>query len=256
MVKRKTDMTVSLPESIDRNSYEPAYAQLANILLEQISMGVFCPGDQLPAESELCQRFQISPMTVRRAINFLAEKDVVSAERGRGTFVKPLDLRTATFQLEGLHDLFGEKDMSIKLLDARIVKADNRIARFLEITEGDNTVYIRRLLTRKGEPTYYHREHLVYDPTRPIIESEMDVTSLNEFFDGAGTRPMIKRGELTIKATVMSEEEAGLLKMSTSAAAFHLEHIFYDFDEAPISWGWFICPGERLRFTTTVGIKP
>jgi DNA-binding GntR family transcriptional regulator len=54
---------------------------------------------------------------------------------------------------------------------------------------------------------------------------------------------------------VMNEEEAALLKKSLPASAFYLEHLFYGFDNRPISWGWFIIPSERLHFTTRVGIK-
>ena len=87
MKTRKSDQNGSSVEVIDRNSYEPAYAQLANILRRQVAAGVFRPGDQLPSEAMLCQSYQVSPMTVRRTINVLAEEGVVSTARGRGTFV-------------------------------------------------------------------------------------------------------------------------------------------------------------------------
>ena len=38
-------------------------------------------------------------------------------------------------------------------------------------------------------------------------------------------------------------------------AAFCIEHLFYDFDDQPISWGWFIGRADRLRFTTRVGLS-
>ena len=79
---------------IDRTSDEPAYAQLADIIRRQIGEGVFRPGEQLPSEAKLCQRFGISPMTVRRSINLLADQGVVNTAQGRGTFVKPLALST------------------------------------------------------------------------------------------------------------------------------------------------------------------
>jgi GntR family transcriptional regulator len=66
---------------IDRESYEPAYVQLANLLRRQIVDGVFRPGDQLPSVAQLCRRYGISPMTVRRSINLLADQGVVSTAR-------------------------------------------------------------------------------------------------------------------------------------------------------------------------------
>ena len=65
--------------TIDRNSYEPAYAQLVRILQGQIAAGMFRPGDRLPSEAQLCERYSVSPMTVRRVINILVDQGVVTA---------------------------------------------------------------------------------------------------------------------------------------------------------------------------------
>jgi GntR family transcriptional regulator len=241
-------------EVINRDSYEPAYAQLANILRRQVAAGVFRPGDRLPSEAMLCQSYQVSPMTVRRTINLLVEEGVVSTFQGRGTFVKALELGRAVFDLRELQDLFNDPAMAVKLLDVRIVSADERTARKLNLAVGDKVIYIRRLLTIGGEPAFYHREHLIYDPTHPIVEAEMEVTALQGLFDGTGSA-MLKRGELSIEACLLNEDEANILHTPSPMPAFCLEHLFYDFGDRPVSWGWFICRSDCLRFSTTVGIS-
>lgn len=243
------------PEQIDRDAYEPAYAQLANILRRQIANGAFRPGDQLPSEAQLCRTYGISPMTVRRSINLLSDQGVVSTAQGKGTFVKPLELGTAVFDLQELQALFQDGvDTAVRLLEVRVVSADERTARKLCICEGDNVIYIRRLLTRANQPIFYHRAYLIYDPTRPIVEAEMDVTSLHGLFSNV-VNHSLKRGQLTIEATLMNEEEANILQAKLPVAAFYLEHLFYDFDERPLSWGWFIFRNDHLRFSTQIGIQ-
>jgi GntR family transcriptional regulator len=223
-------------------------------LLGQIAAGEFRPGDRLPSEAQLCERYGVSPMTVRRVVNILADQGVVTAEQGRGTFVKPLELGTATFDLDRLQQLFrDEGQSSVKLLEARITPATGRTARKLTIKVGDRTVFIRRLIFRSEKPALLHRQHVIYDPTRPIIEAEMEVTALRGLFSG-GSESDLKRGDLTIDVTVLTEEEAALLHSEVGAPAFRLEHIFYDFDDRPVSWGWFICSGDYLRFTATIGV--
>jgi DNA-binding GntR family transcriptional regulator len=143
--------------------------------------------------------------------------------------------------------------MTVKLLDVRIVSANERIARKLNLTVGQKTIYIRRLLTVNGDPAFYHREYLIYDPMRPIVEAEMEVTALQGLFDGTGSA-MLKRGELNIEACLLNDDEASLLQ-TPPVAAFCLEHLFYDFDDQPVSWGWFICHCDYLHFTTKVGIS-
>jgi len=241
-------------DSIDRDSYEPAYAQLVRILRQKIAAGIFRPGDRLPSEAELCKRYEVSPMTVRRVINILSDQRVVMTEQGRGTFVKPMELGTATFHLDSLQRIFHAESTHVKLLEVNIASATRRTAEKLAIGVGERTVFIRRLILQDERPILYHREHTIYDPRQPIIEAEMEVTALRGLFSGGG-ESTLKRGDLSIDVTMLTEEEAQLLDAPAAFEAFRIEHIFYDFEDQPVSWGWFICPGDRLRFTTTVGIQ-
>lgn len=239
--------------TIDRQASEPAYVQLAKILKEKIAKGVYLPGDRLPSESELCHSHKVSPMTVRRSINTLLDQGVVSTIQGSGTYVKAPDLRGAVFSLEEFHDIFKDKERTkVRILEALIVEADEPVANRLAISVGDRTVLIRRLLIRDGDPVIYHKEYLIYDPYRPIVEAELEVTSLDSLFVGRKERSL-KSGKLTIRAAVLAKEEADLLNTTPMQPAFQLEHVFFDFEDKPISWGRFVIRGDRLTFTTTVG---
>lgn len=240
--------------SIDRDAYAPAYVQLVNSLRHSMASGLLRPGDQLPSEAQLCARYEVSPMTVRRAINILVDQGIVVAEQGRGTFVRPVAMSAASFQLGQLQDLFIDRGhTTVTLLEARIVAADERVARKLMIRPGKRTIYIRRLLRTEDGPTFYHREYLVYDPTRPIVEAELEVTALQQLFSGSA-ESILKHGEISMQATILDEEESQLLQAEHPMAAFCFEHLFFDFDNKPVSWGWFIGRADRLRFTTQVGL--
>jgi DNA-binding GntR family transcriptional regulator len=244
--------TMPKGRGIDRSSYEPAYVQLVNILRGAIASGQYQAGDQLPTESELCAAYDLSPMTVRRAIGMLLDQDAVSTARGRGTFVRPLRLATATFDLSEFHDILAEPGVTAKVVEARVLPAGRRAAANLGVADGTRVVSIRRILQRGDTPLIYHRESLIYDPTRPTIESELDVTALRDMFEGGvGSGP--KRGELTLHASTITEEECGRLGLATGTAVWVLEHIFYGYDEKPISWGCFVCRGDLFSFRASVG---
>ncbi len=239
---------------IDRESFEPPYHQLAAILRSQISSGLLRPGDRLPSEVQLCEQYEVSPMTVRRAINALLDEGLVTAARGRGTFVKPMVLGTATFGLQALEDLFSAEDTTVRFLSVKTISATPRISRALSVPVDDKVISIRRLLTRQGTPIAFHREYLIFDPARPIVEAEMGITTLQGLFEGLG-QSVLKRGDLAIEATTITEEESRLLRVPVGAGAFRIEHTFYDFEERAVSWGWFIVRGDRLRFNATVGAQ-
>jgi len=248
-------MTFSMKQmrKVDRNSYEPSYAQLVRIIQEQIGVGKLRPGDRLPSEAQLCGHHGVSRMTIRRAINILIEQGLVITKQGQGTFIKPMQFWAATFDLGQLQNLLSDgRGIRIKILEASINLARGRVTRKMAMKKGQRILFIRRLILSQDKPIMYHREYLVYDPSRPIVESELEVTSLRGLFEGT-SNSFIKRSMLSIEATVLKDEEAQLLQVPIATAAFNLEHLFYDFEDRPVSWGWFICPGANLRFTTIVG---
>ena len=63
------------------------YQSLVNYILEQKNTGMLCPGDKLPSENELSERFQISRQTVRKALSVLEEEGIVRRIKGSGTYL-------------------------------------------------------------------------------------------------------------------------------------------------------------------------
>ncbi|HET6240477.1 MAG TPA: winged helix-turn-helix domain-containing protein, partial [Arthrobacter sp.] len=64
---------------------------VADDLLDRIISGEFPPGASVPGELELGARHEVSRMTVREAMKTLEAQRILSVERGRGTFVNPLN---------------------------------------------------------------------------------------------------------------------------------------------------------------------
>jgi DNA-binding GntR family transcriptional regulator len=236
--------------------YEPAYLHIANTIAEQIGAGVYRAGDQLPTEQQLRARFGVSPMTVRRAISLLLDRGLVTTTQGKGTFVRSLDMGEAVFRLHEITEMWTDDDsVDVKLLEARIRPAEAPEAAMLQREPGEPLVYLRRLIQRRGIPLIYQVEHVVYDEHRPLVESQLRVTSL----DGvllAGAGEGVPSGRLTIQAVSLDAEAAKYLKVPEASPAFCLEHLFLDFEGRPVSWGRFLCRADQFRLSTSIGAPP
>lgn len=239
--------------NLDRDSYEPAYAQVVRILSQEIAEGAYRAGAQLPSESQLRARFGVSGMTVRRALNILVDRGIISASQGKGTFVRGLDVREAAFRLRERYDspLLGP-DAQVRLLQAAILTADERVARKLGISQGKRVIYVRRLVFQPDAPVMYHREYMVYDPRKPTVEAELQITSLEGLFQGQNGQGL-RRGDLSLEAVALDKEEADALQMPAGSPALCLEHIFFDFENHPVAWGWFICRADRFNLISRIG---
>lgn len=106
---------VQLPR-IDRSDERPPYRQIAGALREAINLGRLAPGDRLPSESELSQRYGVARMTARQAIQALKSEGLVVSEHGRGVFVRaaPVVRRLASERFLRRHRERGKAAFSVE----------------------------------------------------------------------------------------------------------------------------------------------
>ena len=116
-------------------------------------------------------------------------------------------------------------------------------------------ISIRRLLQRGDEPLFYHRESLVYDPSTPTVEAELGVTALRDLFEGgSGSRAQARRARHPRLGSDRARKPATSAGRAGSAALV-LEHLFYGYDDKPMSWGRFVCRGDLLQFRAHIGVQ-
>jgi GntR family transcriptional regulator len=243
-----------MPNRIDKGRFEPAYAQLATILRNQIAEGLYPPGDRIPSESFISKTYGVSPMTVRQAIGVLTEQGLLKRIQGSGTFVKPLNLSESRFELDSLREIFENPEMTkVRVLELTLARADADTAKRLRLSPGVRVILIRRLLLRGGRPAMFHEGRIRCDPTRPVVEAELNIGPLSELFTGQ-SGGAAKKGELEMIPATLGEQEARLLGYPEGSPAFRLEYVVYDFDDVPFGWGWFVAPPDVLKLKTRLGL--
>ncbi len=101
---------------IDKADDRPPYRQIAAALREAITAERLAPGDRLPSESELVERYDVARMTARQAIQELRTEGLVVAEHGRGVFVRaaPVVRRLASERFARWHRQQGKAAFSVE----------------------------------------------------------------------------------------------------------------------------------------------
>lgn len=230
----------------------PVYLRIAKELAARVTAGAYPPGSPLPTGAELCEEFGVSPMTLRKALARLKSQGVITAVRGKGTFVRSPSLGESLFRLDPIAGGWIDEAVEIRLLSAAMSRADDQVARVLEVATGDRVIYLRRLVLREGRPVMYHKEYIMYDPRWPLVEVQLRLTSMSAFLDSARAQ-CFPQGELTLTAVALEPEDAQALGQSEGAPAFRLEHVFREADGSPVSWGWFLLPAELFRLRARLG---
>lgn len=127
----------------------PLYLQLADIFRQRIVRGRWTPGNTLPSIELLMKEFTVARITVRQAIRLLSDEGLVTAQRGKGTFVNEVNgaqrlLRVHT-TLAGLVDMYrGDKPVLTNLEES---------GAFPELLESDGIaapgyIHLRRVHAR------------------------------------------------------------------------------------------------------------
>src|SRR5262245_24463161 len=87
--------------SVDRANPTPLYEQIKLILREQITGGELVPGVQLPTENELCRQYNVSRITIVKALTDLQHEGLIRRIQGKGSIVNPLPIKSAMNTIMG-----------------------------------------------------------------------------------------------------------------------------------------------------------
>ena len=134
---------------LDYNSSVPLYAQIVEKLQQEIEKGMFSQTGRLPTEEDLAKKYQVSRITIRRAVDELVNQKLVEKKQGKGTFLcAPKMTRRVDSGPISFSEMCAANGLVAyaKILEAGIVTPDSpEIRKILGLSEGSSAVRIRRL---------------------------------------------------------------------------------------------------------------
>ncbi|MDG5471586.1 trehalose operon repressor [Jeotgalibacillus sp. ET6] len=104
------------------------YMNIFQELSEEIKQGIYEPNSLLPSEHELCERFDTSRETIRKALTLLSQNGFIQKMQGKGSLV--LDVSKMTFPVSGL--------VSFKELQQSLGRNITTTVHKLELTEAED----------------------------------------------------------------------------------------------------------------------
>lgn len=140
-------------------SYPPKVAATRALLLELV--GTMSEGEALPAERDLAERWDVSRMTLRRAMDDLVVDGILERRRGAGTFLTRPRLSRRLAMTSFTEDMVRRgKVPSTRTLEFRHRKADRAIAQRLRVPIGEPVIAFVRLRLADGQPMAIESSHI------------------------------------------------------------------------------------------------
>lgn len=131
---------------IDRLSNIPLYVQVYNAMRDNITSHKWLPRERLPSEAELVEQFNVSRITVRRAVDELVRDGLVIRQKGLGAFIAPPRHSSSVTMLTSLTEDLIEKGFhpGTEILDFSVVPATEDLARRLILSPGEKVFRVER----------------------------------------------------------------------------------------------------------------
>ncbi|MFL0266883.1 GntR family transcriptional regulator [Candidatus Clostridium radicumherbarum] len=222
-----------------KDSGKPIYREIIDYIKDAIKDGRYGKGELIPTEEEFCNLFNTSRMTVRRAIDDLVSKGMLTRIRGKGTFVARFNIeKTMNSVSKGWSETMealGFKTYS-KVLMFNKIKADEYISDNLKIPLNSEVYVLERLRYADDNPAVIEKVFISADRF-PVLNQ---YTFENEsFYDILRRNYNIKinHSYQKLKAVQLVGEKAKLFSKTGKAIVIEITSTNYDQYSKPIEFG-------------------
>ena len=169
---------------LDRESSEPLWVQLSDVLKSWMDSGEFVADQALPSEAEMVARFGVSRTVVREALADLARNGRIYKIRAKGSFVSPVtsELRFIGSSSGSAFDLdASDRRITTRVLSQFVTPANDVQAKHLKLQPGEDVVFIRRLRLVDASPWLLVSAALPHKMFPQLERARLEDRSLYEY---------------------------------------------------------------------------
>ncbi len=246
-----------LASGLDVGGPDPLYKQVEERILQCLADGEWKPGEQLPTESQLAERFGVAVFTIRAGIGELANANILVRKQGKGTFVARHSRLRQRYQFSHIHDTSGRQ-----ILPGReLVTFSKGVA-----TEGEVT---KLALPRDGRPGVYRLKMLSVDDGGTV--ATLDIVLPAKMFNGLTANAVrnaqenlyaayqdecginVIRIEEHIHAALATAEDARALKVRVGSPVLRVERTAYTYRNLPVEYRTRVFNATKYHYRSGEG---
>jgi GntR family transcriptional regulator len=231
-----TDRDASSPKV---PSFSPLYQQIKGLMLQSLKAGEWDPGEMIPSEFELAARFSVSQGTVRKAIDELAQENLLLRKQGKGTFVATHSEQKFQYRFLKLvpnsSHLTPSGPAQRTIIWCKKAQASSDIATALELPVGAPILQIRRVLSFASVPTILEDMCLPQGPFKGLSAKELQNHQGPTYalFESTYGVRMVKAQE-KITAVHPNSEDAQILNINDNTPLLQVERVALTYQDKPM----------------------
>ena len=234
---------------LEQNAIKPLYQQLMDVIIENIKNGTYKAGDKLPTETELEAIYNVSRITVRRAVKELCDKNILVKKQGKGTFVLDSSLRIRLNEIGGFHEAVEERNQTAfsELLSLEKKKASDEFSEYLNIPDTSDIIEVKRVMGHDDTVIFIDTCYLPCDRYPDIQKYLTGNFSVYKILKTIYHIKMVN-SEKVIKVRKAKKDEAAYLHCEEGDPVFDIFKIVYDENDTPVHVSISILNGTNTSY--------
>ncbi len=231
-------------------SFRPLYEQIKVLLTNSLVAGEWKPGEAIPSEMELAERYHVSQGTVRKAIDALAAENILFRRQGKGTFVASHSEPAYQYRFLRMKPDAGEQAPPMNsFFGLERGKADAEVARALELDAGAAVMSFKRVMSFAGRAVIL--DEIVFAasqfPGFTLAELEYFHGSVYSFYETVFGVRMIRAQEC-LKAVPADSVAAAHLNVAVGTPLLRVDRVAYTYGDKPVEWRRGLCITDGFSY--------
>ncbi len=214
---------------------KPRHEQISDILREQILSGELAANDQLPSENQLLKKFDVSRITVRRALQTLESEGFIYRRQGLGAFVSDKRVHQGLVRLTDFVEDMSKAgiEATSRVLEFTQEIASEDVCEALQLKEGKMVCRLDRLRLGNGKPIAFDRTWLPVFYGQLLAQYDLQQETIYGILEEDYEIPIVK-GKYRLAAANSTEEISDFLEVPQRSALFLIERTSFTKKEQPV----------------------
>ena len=221
------------------------YRQIKTAILDSIEAGEMRPGDKVPSENQLTERYGVSRMTARRALTELVEEGILIRSQGLGTFVSDHRPMSSMLTIQGIHEEVAQRghEHSSCVITQTVVNATHQMAIWMGVNESSELLHSQIVHFENGLAVQF--EDRLVDPLRApqYLQQDFTQTTPNQYLNQVAP---LTEADHSVEAILPPPSIASYLDMQPTQPCLKVSRRTFSANGV-VSYAQLYHPGDRYR---------
>ncbi len=233
----------------------PLYKEVKRQMMARLTRGDWKPGEAIPSERRLSERYGISIGTVRKAIDELCAENILIRQQGRGTYVASHNRDRLLFYFFHVVPEDGPKAYpNVHLVAFARGRADRIEAEKLGLDAGDAVLRIRNVLSLDDAPIIIDDIALAVARFPGLGEKQFRArtSTIYNLYQEAFAISVVKTRE-RLRAMLADADAAALLHVAPGAPLLQIRRVAFTYHDDPVEYRVSRVNTQRHEYWADIG---